>query len=215
MPNLTGMVAVARGAARPNVERRSESEKRGRRCTPSLRRMTTTIDFQGRVQRIGDRTLVRLPAGASGKLSSRGQVAVEATLNGHGFDAVVEPDGRKGHWLPIEPALPRSLGLTAGDAVTVELAPARDWPEPELPGDLKDALSDASDLAEVWSDITPMARWEWVRWVNATRNPETRERRVEVSISKLRSGKRRPCCFDLASCTDPEVSRSGKLIEPA
>ena len=57
-----------------------------------------------------------------------------------------------------------------------------------------------------------MARWEWVRWVNATKNPETRQRRVEVSISKLGSGKRRPCCFNLAACTDPHLSRSGKLV---
>ena len=31
-------------------------------------------------------------------------------------------------------------------------------------------------------NITPMARWDWVRWVNATQNPGTRQRRVEVSI---------------------------------
>ncbi|HEU4888608.1 MAG TPA: YdeI/OmpD-associated family protein, partial [Thermoanaerobaculia bacterium] len=56
-----------------------------------------------------------------------------------------------------------------------------------------------------------MARWEWVRWVNATKNSDTRKRRVEVSISKMSHGKRRPCCFDLASCTDPDLSRNGKL----
>ena len=63
----------------------------------------------------------------------------------------------------------------------------------------------------MWRDITPMARWEWVRWVNATANPVTRERRVEVTISKMESGKRRPCCFDLSACTDPAVSKNGKL----
>jgi hypothetical protein len=56
-----------------------------------------------------------------------------------------------------------------------------------------------------------MARWEWVRWVNATANPATRQRRVEVTISKMNNGKRRPCCFDLAACTDPAVAKNGKL----
>lgn len=79
--------------------------------------------------------------------------------------------------------------------------------------DLEAALDEASDIAGDWDDITPMARWEWVRWVNATKSPETRQRRVEVTISKLRAGKRRPCCFDRSSCTDPEVAKSGKLIE--
>ena len=35
-----------------------------------------------------------------------------------------------------------------------------------------------------------------------------------AEIDKLRGGKRRPCCFDLSSCTDPELARSGKLIAP-
>jgi hypothetical protein len=49
--------------------------------------------------------------------------------------------------------------------------------------------------------------------VGATRSEATRAKRVEVSISKLRDGKRRPCCFDLSSCTVAELARSGKLIE--
>jgi uncharacterized protein YdeI (YjbR/CyaY-like superfamily) len=85
-----------------------------------------------------------------------------------------------------------------------------------VPEDLEAALRAAPQrIGDLWRDITPMARWEWVRWVNATRNPETRRRRVEVTISKMAGGRRRPCCFDLAACTDPDLSRSGKLIPPA
>ena len=68
-----------------------------------------------------------------------------------------------------------------------------------------------ADIQEMWTDITPMARWEWVRWVNATANPGTRRRRVDVTIAKMTGGKRRPCCFDLAACTDPSLSVNGKL----
>ena len=81
-----------------------------------------------------------------------------------------------------------------------------------MPQDLRAALTEAGDLDDVWQSLTPMARWEWVRWIKATKNAETRARRVEVAISKLESGKRRPCCFDLSSCTDPELSKSGKLL---
>jgi hypothetical protein len=65
------------------------------------------------------------------------------------------------------------------------------------------------------SDIGPLHHaWEWVRWVNATRNPATRRRRVEVSNSKMNKGKRRPCCFNLSACTDPDLSRNGRLVDP-
>ena len=81
-----------------------------------------------------------------------------------------------------------------------------------MPPDLAAALAGAPPkIRDIWNDITPMARWEWVRWVNATANPATRQRRVEVSISKMNHGKRRPCCFDLCRCTDPAVSKNGKL----
>ncbi|WP_341854672.1 YdeI/OmpD-associated family protein [Brachybacterium sp. GPGPB12] len=100
-------------------------------------------------------------------------------------------------------------------ARTVEftLTTTKDWPEPEVPADLAAALEDADDLAETWPSLTPMARWEWVRWVGSTRSESTRAKRVDVSIDKPRNGSRRPCRFDLSSCTDPELARGGKPRE--
>ena len=171
----------------------------------------TPIACTAAVRRIGDRLIAALPAEASAALPSRGQVAVTGTADGDRFGTVVEPDGRRGHWLRVED-LPQPHPAD-GHAVTLELTPTAAWPDPEVPGDLASALAAAPDAADVWTDITPMARWEWVRWIGATRSAATRARRVEATISKMRSGKRRPCCFDLSSCTDPEVARSGALIE--
>lgn len=166
------------------------------------------------VTRIGQRHIVRLPAEASAQLPSRGQVAATVVIDGHAITTVLEPDGRRGHWISLETGLVQTLDLGEGTEVAIEIRPTKDWPEPEAPLDFTRAMGEASDVADVWEDITPMARWEWVRWFNATMNPQTRERRIAVGISKLQSGKRRPCCFDLASCTDPELSKSGKLVDP-
>ncbi|AXH96280.1 YdeI/OmpD-associated family protein [Ornithinimicrobium avium] len=172
-----------------------------------------SITFDAVAQQVGERILLTLPQSASQALPSRGQVAVEAQIGGHAFMTVLEPDGRKGHWISVDEKLREALSLEAGDGVHGALTPTRVWPEPEVPEDLDAALSDAPDSAGTWTDITPMARWEWVRWVTSTRSATTRERRVEVTVDKLRAGKRRPCCFDLSSCTDPELSRSGKLVD--
>lgn len=166
------------------------------------------------VTSIDQTMLVRLPAEASERLPSRGQVAVRASLDGHDFETVVEPDGRRGHWVRVDDDLRQRTGVGGGDVVELALEVAPEWPEPDVPDDLAAALAGApAPVKDAWEDITPMARWEWVRWVQATANPQTRERRVEVSISKLDNGKRRPCCFDLSSCTDPALARSGKLRE--
>jgi Bacteriocin-protection, YdeI or OmpD-Associated/Domain of unknown function (DUF1905) len=140
-------------------------------------------------------------------------VPVQAAANGHACQTVVEPDGESGHWVRIGAKQQLAAALRAGATAEVELVPLEDWPEPTVPRDLQAALAAAPDkIQELWKDITPMARWERVRWVNATRNPGTRQRRVEVSIPRMQSGKRRPCCFNLAAGTDPDLSKNGKLI---
>jgi len=174
------------------------------------------IRFEATLYTLDRWTILRVPETASRKLPSRGQVAVQGTINGRAFQTVLEPDGTFGHWMRIDGKLRKAAALGAGDTAMLEVAPLKDWPEPKIPQDLQAALAVAPQkIRDLWQAITPMARWEWVRWVNATRNADTRQRRVEVSISKMQSGKRRPCCFNLAACTDPNLSTNGKLIEPA
>lgn len=176
-------------------------------------RKTATIEGRATVRAVGDRLILPLPQEVSAQLPSRGQVAMVGTLGEHEIDTVIEPDGRAGHWISPDAALLSALDAEAGDSVAFTLTTADEWPEPGVPEDLTTALHEAQqDVRSQWESITPMARWEWVRWVGATRSDATRARRVGVSIDKLRKGSRRPCCFDLASCTDPELSRSGKLL---
>ena len=171
----------------------------------------SALHFDAAVFSIDGSTVLLLPKKASAKLPSRGQVAVCGVIDGHAFETVLEPDGRSGHWMKVDDTL-QGAGIGPGDVATLDLELASDWPEPDVPEDLAAALAAApQEIHALWEEITPMARWEWVRWVNATNSPDTRGRRVEVTISKMENGKRRPCCFNLASCTDPELARSGKL----
>ncbi len=180
-------------------------------------KVATAFHFTAPVSTIDDATLILLPADASAQLPSRGQVAATASVAGRAVDTVIEPDGRRGHWIRVDDTLSKLLTDAATSKVgyTFEIEIATEWPEPDVPADLAAELAKApTEIQAMWDDITPMARWEWVRWVQATANPTTRQRRVEVTISKMANGKRRPCCFDLSSCTDPEVARSGKLRAP-
>jgi uncharacterized protein YdeI (YjbR/CyaY-like superfamily) len=65
----------------------------------------------------------------------------------------------------------------------------------EIPDDLREELvSDAAALAK-WEDITPLARNEWICWVQSVKKAETRRSHVERVRTQLREGKRRPCCW--------------------
>jgi len=177
---------------------------------------TESIHFEARLLKLKDQAILQLPEDESAKLPSRGPVAVHGTVNGHELRTVLEPDGYRGHWIRIDAALQKAIGFDAGDRATLKLEVSRDWPEPDVPNDFANALSAAPQrVKDKWKDITPMARWEWIRWVSATGNMDTRALRIDKSMSKLNGKHRRPCCFNLTACTDPELSRSGRLMKPA
>src|SRR5438874_12036469 len=89
---------------------------------------------------------------------SRGMTAIEGTLNGCPFQATLEPDGEKSHWLKVDRKLSEAAGARTGDVVTLEIAPGAEEPEPTLPADLRKALAAAPKARKLWSDITTNAR---------------------------------------------------------
>ena len=122
---------------------------------------------------------------------------IEGTINGVPFQAALEPDGEKSHWLKVDRKLSKAAGAEAGDIVTLEIAPAAKEPEPEVPADLRKALAAAGPKARaLWSDITPNARRDWIHWITSAKQEETRTRRIKNACSMLAAGKRRVCCFD-------------------
>jgi hypothetical protein len=170
------------------------------RFSATLFRPAATADSRNSSTAVsGDWTFLTLPKQASAKLPSRGQTTVEGTLNGSAFRATLEPDGQGGHWLKVDRKMREAAGAETGDIVTLQVAPVTTGkePEPKIPADLGKALAGApSGARKVWSDITPVARRDWVHWIVSARQAETRARRIRTACSMLAAGKRRPCCFD-------------------
>jgi hypothetical protein len=152
-------------------------------------------------------TFLTLPKEASAKLPSRGMVSIEGTFNGVALQATLEPDGQGGHWLKVDRKLREAAGAAAGDVVRLEIAPVAEEPEPKVPPDLRKALAAAPPRArEVWSDITPAARRDFIHWITSGKRAETRAIRVDKACDMLAKGKRRPCCFDRSGMFDKSVS---------
>lgn len=137
-----------------------------------------------------------LPKAASDLLPRRGRTSVEGTINGHPFQATLDPDGQLSHWLKVSEELRKAAGADMGEMVSVQIAPADPEPEPQLPDDLKKALA-ASPAAKVtWQDTTTIARLDWIHWIESAKQAKTRKRRVDNACDMLASGKKRVCCFD-------------------
>lgn len=159
---------------------------------------------------INNHTLVHLPKPVSAKLPSRGMAMAKGTVNGKECTLPLEPDGKGSHWFSV--TKPMQTAIKGANKVELSLEPLEDWPEPEIPQDLKKALQGNSKAHETWVETTALARWDWIRSIRSTNNPATRVKRITVAIDKLRKGQKRQCCFNRSMCTVPEVSKSGVLL---
>ena len=64
-----------------------------------------------------------------------------------------------------------------------------------LPEDLRVALLANATALTAWEDITPLARNEFICWVEDAKQPQTRARRIHRTQEELEEGQRRPCCW--------------------
>lgn len=78
-----------------------------------------------------------------------------------------------------------------------------------LPADLRKALASKPKALAVWEDVTPLARNEWICWVESVKQQETRNHHSKRAAAELAEGKRRPCCW--YGC----IHRTDKAINPS
>jgi len=69
----------------------------------------------------------------------------------------------------------------------------------KVPADLRKVLTSSPAAGTAWEDITPLARNEWICWIEDAKKAETRSHRIERTRAELIGGKRSPCCW--AGCT--------------
>ena len=167
----------------------------------SMSTATDTIKFKAKLSRPAEPkgaawTFLVLPAEASAKLPTRSQVTVDGKLDGHAFQATLDPDGQGSHWLKVEKKLREAAGVSVGDTVALEMAPVAVEPEPKVPPDIRKALAEHPAAKAQWATLTPVARRDWIQWMTSGKKAETRVKRIATACDQLESGKRRACCFD-------------------
>ena len=180
----------------------------------------SVIQFETKLITINGWTILHLPEEASAKLPSRGMTMVAGTINGVPFKTVLESDGRymsdakPSHWFKPDDNLLKQAKATTGDKVQITLEPTKEWIEPELPDDVKKAIASSPKAQQIWNETSPIAHWDWVRWIRAVKTDETRQKHIEVALDKMNKGMRRPCCFNRSLCSEPHVSKNWKLLDP-
>ncbi len=78
-----------------------------------------------------------------------------------------------------------------------------------VPADLREALTSDKKALALWEGLTPLARNEWICWTTSVKREETRKDHVKRTVSELKDGMRRPCCW--IGC----IHRKDKAISPS
>ena len=108
-------------------------------------------------------------------------------------------------------SLPRSLEEPLANVSAVDTLQVPGGVVHELPEDLREALLANATALDAWNDITPLARNEFICWVEDAKQQTTRERRIRRTREELEDGMRRPCCWP--GCTHRERTAGGRPAE--
>lgn len=99
---------------------------------------------------------------------------------------------------------------------------SREISETSVPSDFRKSLLATSKLRALWDDLTPIARRDFITWIESAKQQETRSRRIAVACSKLLAGKRRPCCYAVvpmnlykALGADPKAKKQWSELTPS
>lgn len=148
------------------------------------------------VQETDGWAFVVLPKPISDIFPRRGRTSMQGTLNGHLFQATLEPDGQLSHWFRVPATLMTDADVTIGDTVTFDVAPAPSEQEPLVPPELGKVFDTSLPARETWAATTTVARIDWIHWIESAKQDKTRLKRVADAGDMLASGKKRVCCFD-------------------
>jgi hypothetical protein len=65
----------------------------------------------------------------------------------------------------------------------------------ELSDDLVVALTKTKKITDLWEKITPIARNEYICWIENAKQDQTRTSRIRRTVEELLDGQKRPCCW--------------------
>ena len=149
-------------------------------------RFRTTIQLEGKTA-----TGFRVPPDVVETLGGgRKRPPVTVTINGYTYRSTVAAYGDV-FMLPLAAEHRTAAGVAAGDEIDVDLELDTAPRDVEVPADFAAAL-DAEPAARATFDALSNSNRKWhVLNVEGTKNPDTRQRRIEKSVATLREGRSR------------------------
>jgi antitoxin component of MazEF toxin-antitoxin module len=152
--------------------------------------MASKVEFDTTVTAAGNNTGIVVPGSLIEHLGAGRRPAVVVNVNGHEYRSTVAVMGGK-HMISISAAVRKQTGLKCGDPIHVTLALADSPREVNVPDDFAAALSADAEAGAFFAKLSNSLQRYHADNINAAKTAETRQRRIEKTISLFREGKKR------------------------
>lgn len=133
-------------------------------------------------------TGIRVPAEVVEALNSGQRPRVYVTINDHTYRSSIAPYSGD-YSIPVSAAVREAAGIEAGDEVEVAVRLDTDPREVEVPEDLAAALAADPAAAQFFEGLSYSNKRRVVLPIEDAKTAETRQRRIDKSIEKLREGR--------------------------
>lgn len=143
------------------------------------------MHFQTTLSQFGNNTGIEITAEQIDELGGGKRPAVQVVVNGFSYRSTVGVMGGR-FLIPFSSDKRAATGIGGGDAITVELTLDTAPRTVEVPDDLAQAL-DAAGLRPAFDALAPSYRSAHVTSVETAKAADTRTRRIDAVIGKLRA----------------------------
>ncbi len=146
-------------------------------------KFTANIDLNGKTA-----TGIEVPPDVVASLGPTKKPAVAVTINGYTYRSTIATMGGR-FLIPVSGDVRKNAGVAAGDRVEVGLELDTAPREVVVPDDLQHALDTEPTAKAFFEGLSYSNKRRVVMLIDEAKTAETRQRRIEKSVSKLCEGK--------------------------
>jgi len=132
---------------------------------------------------------ITIPFSVPEVFGTGGQLHVRGTIDGFPFRLTLAPTPEGEHTMVVRKEIRNAIDKTWGATVHVVLAPDTEERAVEIPDDLARAL-ESNGLRPAFEKLAYTHRKEYARWIERTKKPETRMKRLREAIELIKAGKK-------------------------
>jgi hypothetical protein len=157
--------------------------------TDTAQRQETAMTFRTTLQSNGKTaTGFRVPPEVVEALGAGKKPPVRVTIAGHTYRSTVAPRGDR-FLVGVSAENRASAGVAAGDELDIELVLDTAPREVAVPADFADALAPHAEARRFFDSLSFSQRKWFVLGIEEAKKPETRQRRIDAAVERLREGR--------------------------